>query len=57
MSSLPVLKILQDKPALAEELTYKLKIEVTNRVLLNSKNFYNFPKCKMLGSPKKLFRT
>ena len=39
MSSLSALKTLQDKPAMAKELTYKLRADVTNGVLLKLKDF------------------
>ena len=43
MSSLVALRTLQDKPAMAEELTYKLRADATNRVLLKLTDFLKLP--------------
>ena len=43
MSSLSALKTLQNKPAMAKELTYKLRADVTNGVLLKLKDFLQLP--------------
>ena len=46
MSSLPVPKILPNNPTLAEELTYKLKINVTNKRAPQLKKFLQLPEVK-----------
>ena len=43
MSSLASLRTLQDKPAMAEELIYKLRAEVTNGVFLKLTDFLKLP--------------
>ena len=49
MSSLSALKTLQNKPAMAKELTYKLRADVTNGVLLKLKDFLQLPEVKEAG--------
>ena len=43
MSSLSALKTLQNKPAMAKELTYKLRADVNNGILLKLKDFLELP--------------
>ena len=43
MSSLSALKTLQSRPAMAKELTYKLRADVTNGVLLKLNDFLRLP--------------
>ena len=52
MSSLSALKTLQDKPAMAKELTYKLRADVTNGVLLKLKEFLQLPEVQDAGITK-----
>ena len=49
MSSLSALKTLKDKPAMAAELTYKLRADVTNGVLLKLTDFLELPDVKQAG--------
>ena len=49
MSSLAALRTLQDKPAMAEELTYKLRADVINGVLLKLTDFLKFTDVKKAG--------
>ena len=49
MSSLSALKTLQSRPAMAKELTYKLRADVTNGVLLKLKDFLQPPEAKEAG--------
>merc|ERR1712112_141768 len=52
MSSLSALKTLQDKPAMARELTYKLRADVANGVLLKLKEFLQLPEVQEAGITK-----
>ena len=49
MSSLSALRTLQDKPAMAKEVTYKLRADVTNGVLLKLSEFLQLPEVKQAG--------
>ena len=49
MSSLSALRTLQDKPAMAKEVTYKLRADVTNGVLLKLSDFLQLPEVKKAG--------
>ena len=49
MSSLSALKTLQDKPDMVAELTYKLRADVTNGVLLKLTDFLELPDVKQAG--------
>ena len=49
MSSLSALRTLQDKPTMAKELTYKLRVDVTNGVLLKLTDFLQLPEVKEAG--------
>ena len=49
MSSLSALKTLQNKPAMAKELTYKLRADVNNGILLKLKDFLELPETKQAG--------
>ena len=49
MSSLSALRTLKDKPAMAREVTYKLRADVTNGVLLKLSDFLQLPEVKQAG--------
>ena len=46
MSSLSALRTLKDKPAMAKEVTYKLRADVTNGVLVKLSDFLQLPEVK-----------
>ena len=52
MSSLSALRTLQDKPYMAAEVTYKLRADVTNGVLLKLKDFLKLPEVHEAGISK-----
>ena len=49
MSSLSALRTLQDKPAMAEEVTYKLRADANNGVLIKLSEFLKLPEVKQAG--------
>ena len=49
MSSLSALRTLMDKPAIAKEVTYKLRADVTNGVLLKLSEFLQLPEVRQAG--------
>ena len=49
MSSLSALRTLMDKPAMAREVTYKLRADVTNGVLVKLSEFLQLPEVKQAG--------
>ncbi len=49
MSSLSALRTLQDKPAMAKEVTYKLRADVNNGVLIKLSEFLQLPEVKQAG--------
>ena len=49
MSSLSALRTLQDKPAMAKEVNYKLRADVTNGVLLKLTDFLQLPEVRKAG--------
>ena len=49
MSSLQALRTLQDKPAMAGELTFKLRADVQNGVLMKLSDFLQLPETKLAG--------
>ena len=49
MSSLSALKTLQDRPAMAKELTFKLRADIRNGVLVKLSDFLKFPEAIQAG--------
>merc|ERR1712112_529606 len=49
MSSLSALRTLMDKPAMAREVTYKLRADITNGVLVKLSEFLQLPEVKQAG--------
>merc|ERR1712089_72690 len=49
MSSLSALRTLQDKPAMAKEVPYKLRADVNNEILIKLSEFLQLPEVKQAG--------